>query len=100
MSTWNAWLFWPNSVALSVFVMGVLAMLFLYAARKPMHGVIHSVCGLISHSMRFISRWLFQAAEQMGVRNQSVLLAEGQESEAVVIDREFERVGTIIRKDM
>jgi hypothetical protein len=100
MTTWNSWLFWPNHVALSVFVLVVLAMLFLYAARKPMHGVIHSVCVLASQSMRFISRWLFLAAENVRVRNQSVLLAHGQESAAAVIDREFERVGDIIRKDL
>jgi hypothetical protein len=100
MTTWNSWLFWPNNVALSVLALGVLAMLFLYAARKPMHGVIHSVCTLVSQSTRFIARWLFLAADNLRLRNQSVLLAQGQESEAVVIDREFERVGNIIRKDM
>ena len=100
MTTWNSWLFWPNNVALSVFALALLAMVFLYAARKPMHGVIHAVCTLVSQSMRFISRWLFLAAENLRERNQSVLLAHGQESEAVVIDREFERVGNMIRKDM
>jgi hypothetical protein len=100
MTTWNSWLFWPNNVALSVLALGVLAMLFLYAARKPMHGVIHAVCILVSQSTRFIARWLFLAADNLRLRNQSVLLAQGQESEAVVIDREFERVGNIIRKDM
>ena len=100
MTTWNSWLFWPNSVALSVLVLGVLAMLFLYAARKPMHGVIHLVCELVSQSTRFIARWLFLCAENLRLRNQSVLLAHGLESAATVIDREFERVGNIIRKDM
>jgi hypothetical protein len=100
MANWNSWLFWPDHVALSVLALGLLAMVFLYAARKPMHGIIHSTCVLVAHSTRFISRWLFQTAEHMRLRNQSVLLAHGQESEAVLIDREFERVGTIIRKDM
>lgn len=100
MTTWNSWLFWPNHVALSVFALAALAMLFLYAARKPMHGVIYSVCTLVSQSMRFVSRWLFLSAENLRVRNQSVLLAHGQESAATVIDREFERVGNMIRKDM
>ncbi len=100
MTTWNSWLFWPNHVALSVLALGVLAMLFLYAARKPMHGVIYSVCTLMSQSTRFMARWLFLAAENLRVRNQSVLLAQGQESEVVVIEREFERVGNMIRKDM
>jgi hypothetical protein len=87
-------------VAFSVLALAVLAMLFLYAARKPMHGVIRSVCELLYQSTRFIARWLFLCADNLRVRNQSVLLAHGQESEAVVIDREFERVGNIIRKDM
>ncbi|MBH0183773.1 MAG: hypothetical protein HP490_19400, partial [Nitrospira sp.] len=100
MTNWNSWLFWPDHVALSVLVLGVLAMVFLYAARKPMHGIIHSTCTLLSHSMRFVSRWLFLAADNMRLRNQSVLLAHGQESEAVIIEREFERVGNILRKDM
>jgi len=100
MTNWNAWLFWPDHVALSVFALGLLAMLFLYAARKPMHGIIHSTCSLASHCARFVSRWLFQAADSMRLRNQSVLLAHGQESEAVLINREFERVSDIIRKDM
>jgi hypothetical protein len=100
MTNWNAWLFWPDNPALSVFALSLLAMLFLYAARKPMHGIIHSTCALVSHSTRFVSRWLFLAAEHMRLRNQSVLLAHGQEGEAVLIDREFERVGAIIRKDM
>ena len=100
MTTWNSWLFWPNNVAFSVLAVAVLAMLFLYAARKPMHGVIHSVCELLSQSTRFIARWLFLCADNLRVRNQSVLLAHGQESEATVIDREFERVSNMIRKDM
>jgi hypothetical protein len=100
MTTWNSWLFWPNHVAFSVLALVVLAMLFLYAARKPMHGVIRSVCELLSQSTRFIARWLFLCADNLRVRNQSVLLAHGQENAAIVIDREFERVSNIIRKDM
>lgn len=100
MSDWHSWLFWPDNVALSVLTLGILVMLFLYAARKPMHGVIHSVCHLVTQSTRFLSRWLFLVAENMRLRNQSVLLAHGQESAAVLIEREFERVGDIIRKDM
>jgi len=96
----NTWLFWPDSVAQSVLVLVVLAMLFLYAARKPMHGVIHSVCNLVTQSTRFISRWLFLSADNLRLRNQAVLLAHSQESTASMIDREFERVGNIIRKDM
>jgi len=100
MADWKSWLFWPDNPALSVFVLGLFAMLFLYAARNPMHGIIHSTCTLLSHSARLVSRWLFLAADTMRQRNQSVLLAQAQEGEAVLIEREFERVGDLIRKDM
>ena len=96
----HSWLFWPDSVALSVLALVILVMLFMYAARKPMHGVIYSVCGLVTHTTRFVSRWLFLGADNLGSRNQAVLLAHSQESEAALIDREFERVTNIIRKDM
>jgi hypothetical protein len=96
----HSWLFWPDNVALSILALGILAMLFLFAARKQMHGVIHSVCNLVTQSTRFISRWLFLSADSLRLRNQAVLLAHSQESAASMIDREFERVGNIIRKDM
>jgi hypothetical protein len=100
MTTWNSWLLWPNNMALSVLVLTVVAMLFLYAARKPMHGVIHAICELVAQSLRFVSRWLFLSADTLRVRNQSVLLAQGQEQAATVIDREFERVGAMLRQDL
>lgn len=100
MIDWHSWLFWPGNVALSVLVLAILAMVFLYAARKPMHGVIHSLCNLVTQSTRFLSRWLFLSADTLRLRNQSVLLAHSKESAATVIDREFERVTNIIRKDM
>ncbi len=100
MMDWHSWLFWPDSVALSILALAVLVMLFLYAARQPVHGVIHSVCQLVTQSTRFLSRWLSLVAENLRLRNQVVLLAHGQESAATLIEREFERVGNIVRDDM
>jgi len=100
MSDWHSWLFWPDSVALSVLALGTLAVLFLYAARQPMHGVIHSLCHLVTQSTRFLSRWLFLSAETLRLRNQSVLMTHGEEGAVQIIEREFERVADIIRKDL
>ncbi|MDO8989494.1 MAG: hypothetical protein Q7U91_07645 [Sideroxyarcus sp.] len=100
MMDWHSWLFWPDRVALSVLTLGILVMLFLYAARKPMHGVIHSVCHLVTQSARFLSRWLFMTAESLRLRNLSVLMSHGQESATTLIEREFERVVAIINKDL
>ncbi len=100
MNDWHSWLFWPDSVALSILVLVTLVLLFLYAARKVMHGVIQSVCHLVAQSARFLSHWLYLTAENLRLRNQAVLLAHGQESAATLIEREFERVGNIVRNDM
>src|SRR5574340_1709498 len=100
MIDWHSWLFWPDNVALSVLTLGVLVTLFLYAARLPMHSVIHSVGHMVTQSTRFLSRRLILSAENLRVRNQSVSLAHGQQSAATLIEREFERVGNIVRDDM
>ncbi len=100
MVDWHSLLFWPDNVALSVLVLCILLMLFLYAARLPMHGVIHSLCHVVTQSTRFFSHWLLLSAESLRLRNQSVLLAHGQEAAATLIEREFERVGDTVRRDM
>jgi hypothetical protein len=100
MNDWHSLLFWPDSVALSVLALGTLVILFLYAARTPMHGVIHSLCHLVTQSTRFFSRWLFLSAENLRLRNRSVLMTHGEEGAALIIEREFERVADVIRKDL
>lgn len=97
---WHHLLFWPNNMALSVLVLFLLATTFLYAARAQMHGLIHAVCNLVATSMRVAARWLFGSAGALRERNRMVLLAQGQSEAAEHIEREFERIANIIRKDL
>jgi hypothetical protein len=97
---WHSMLFWPHNVPLSVLALFLLATTFLYAARAQMHGVIHAVCHLIASSMRVASRWLFGSADVLRERNRTVLLAQGQSEAADHIEREFERIADIVRKDL
>jgi hypothetical protein len=100
MSKWNNWLFWPDHVALSVLVLFLMATIFLYAARTPAHSVIHSLCNLGAHSLRYAGRWLLLTAASLRERNRTVLLAHGEEDVTAQIEREFERVENLIRKDL
>jgi hypothetical protein len=100
MTDWHSWLFWPNNVALSLLTLFLVLTIFLYAARKQMHGVIHSVCHLVAHSMRFAARWFFLSANTLRERNRTVLLSHGQQEATAQIEREFERVTNVIRKDL
>ena len=100
MNDFHAWLFWPDKIALSVLALFVLATLFLYAARAPAHNIILAVCHLAAHALRFAARWLRQTAEGLRLRNRAVLLGHGQSEVTAQIEREFERVGALVRKEL
>src|SRR5256712_4873924 len=75
-------------------------MAFLYAARKPVHHLISSLGFLISGPLRIGARWLWAAANDMTQRNKAVLLAHGRQEVEQRIEREFERVGAIVTRDV
>ncbi len=96
----QSWLLWPDNVGLSILVLAVLAMAFLYAARKPMHELIRSLGQALGGPLRIGSRWLFAAADDMRARNRAVLLAHGRAETGARIEREFERLGALVERDL
>jgi hypothetical protein len=90
----------PGNPALSAVVLFLIAMPFLYAARKPVHELVRSVGHLASGPLRLASRWLLAVARDMKERNKAVLLAHGREETGQLIQREFERVATLVRRDL
>jgi len=91
---------WPENPAVSVLVLVVLAMLFLYAARKPMHGLIQSLGRTAMGPLRLGARWLNGAADRMAYRNRAVLLAHGKQEVETRIEREFERIGALVTREL
>ncbi|MFI4932737.1 MAG: hypothetical protein ACHP83_21025, partial [Burkholderiales bacterium] len=55
------WMIVPGNAALSVLVWFAIAMPFLYAARKPVHELLHAVGLLAGGPLRASSRWLLSA---------------------------------------
>lgn len=100
MSNLNQWLFWPDHAAASLLVLFLLATVLLYAARDPAHKMIHALCHLGGHSLRFAARWLLLSAAALRERNKTVLLAHGEEEATKQLEREFERTANLIRKDL
>jgi hypothetical protein len=96
----QAWMIWPENPAVSVLVLAVLAMLFLYAARKPMHALIHSLGRSAVGPLRLGARWLISAADRMAYRNRAVLLAHGKQEVGTRIEREFERIGALVTREL
>src|SRR6195256_1117829 len=94
------WMVWPDNAAVSVLFLLLVGMAFLYAARKPVHHLIGSVGFLISGPLRIGARWLLAAANDMTQRNKAVLLAHGRQEVGQRIEREFERLGAMVTRDL
>ncbi len=98
--TGDWWMVWPGNGVLSVLVLYIAALLILYPARRPLHGVIRSVSRTISGPLRLGARWLMLTAEELRRRNKVVLLAHGKEEITQGIEREFERVTAVVQRDL
>ena len=96
----NWWMIIPGNPALSVVVLFVIAMPFLYAGRRPMHQVILASTRTLSGPLRLAARWLMATAKEMRERNLSVLMAHGREEVTQSIEREFERVTKLVQRDL
>ncbi|HVS25817.1 MAG TPA: hypothetical protein VHE58_00660 [Burkholderiales bacterium] len=94
------WMIWPDNAMLSALILFLIAMIFLYAARTPMHGLIRSIGHALSGPLRMGARWLFVAATEMRERNKSVLMAHGRQEVGQRVEREFERVGVLVTRDL
>ncbi len=98
--TAQAWMIWPENPALSFVILAVLGMVFLYAARRPVHQLLYAVGALISGPLRMGGRWLAATAIAMRLRNKAVLLAHGAQEVGSRIEREFERIEAMVRRDL
>ena len=96
----QAWMLWPNNVALSLLTLAALGMAVLYAARKPMHDLIHSVGHAVGGPLRIAGKWLARAADDIHYRNRAVLLAHGRQEVGQRLEREFERLGALVSRDL
>src|SRR3972149_285018 len=100
MTDLDSWMIWPGNTALSMVTLLLIAMIGLYAARTPMHGLIRAAGQALAGPLRLGARWLFATAKEMKERNRAVLLAQGRREGGQRIEREFERVGIQVTRDL
>ena len=96
----QSWLLWPDNVGLSVLVFAVIAMAFMYAARRPVHDLIRALGQVIASPLRLAARSLAAAAAEIQGRNKAVLLAHGRLEVGNRVEREFERLAAIVTRDL
>ena len=56
-----SWMLFPENPALSALVLGLIAVVFLYAARTPVHGMLTAVSRIAAGSLRVGGQWLSRA---------------------------------------
>jgi hypothetical protein len=86
--------------ALSAFLLLALAIAILYLARSSAHNVITTVCQAFSDVLRLAAQAATAGEQRLDARNREVLLAAGREAKERIIEREFERIGTSVHKDL
>src|SRR4051812_39252975 len=96
----QVWMIWPNNAVMSVLMLCVIGIAFLYAGRRPMHDLIRSLGHAVGGPLRPGARSLVAAPNSMRARNKTVLLAHGRAEVGQRIEREFERIGAIVTRDL
>ena len=94
------WLIFPDSPLLSMVVLAVVGLLFLYAARRPIHDAIMAITRAVAQALRVAALTLARSAQELRARNKLVLLAHAREEVTQAIDREFQRVTALVQRDL
>ena len=98
--SFHSLLLWPENPGLSIVVLVVVAMGFMYAARRPVHELLRALGHMIGGPLRIAARSLAQAAADIHQRNKAVLLAHGRQEVGSRVEREFERLAAIVTRDL
>ena len=88
------------SPVFSAIIWAVIIIAILYLARATVHAALRSAGGILHNAMRIGSRSIQRAETRLVERNKEVLLAAGREAKERIIEREFERVGDSVDKDL
>ncbi len=89
----------PNAAA-SAAIWFLLLAGVLYFARQPAHSSIRSFVRILHNALRLASNSILGAEQKLQARNREVLLAVGREAAERMIEREFERVEAMVKKDL
>lgn len=85
---------WPGNPLASLFVLWVVSVIFLWAARGAMLRLLQGLGGGLADGLAALARRCADAAEDLRARSREVLLAAGTRDAQGRLDRELQRVDT------
>ncbi len=83
---------WPDNAALSITVILLVSMVFLWAAREPMLKVLRGLGKNLETSFRAIANWCASTADHLKTRSGEALLAAAELELHGKLDRELSRI--------
>ena len=89
----------PSAVLWGI-VWFIVLTIVLYFTRVPAHRAILSFAQIFRKGFRVSSSSMMQAHRKLEARNREVLLAAGREATERIIEREFERVDSVVASDL
>jgi hypothetical protein len=95
-----SWMLFPDNPALSALVLALIGIVFLYAARSPVHGLTAALARAAAGTLRIGGKWFARAADELRARNRIVLLTHARKEVEQEIEREFERITAMVRRDL
>lgn len=94
------WLAITPYPAVSAGIWIVLGVAALYLARDSAHRVILTVSQALHDALKLATQALTAGETRLSARNREVLLAAGREAKERIIERELERIGDSVHKDL
>lgn len=85
---------------LSILIYAVLIIFSMYMARKPFHRSMESLARIIYNGMRLAASSVKLAEKRLRIRNREVLLSAGLEMAERKVEREFDRIGVSVQRDL
>ena len=95
---WTSLIAGQPALSILVWVSGLIVVM--YVARQPVHQIILTLVRSVRNTLRLMAQSVMLAEKQLRNRNREVLLAQGQEHAERSIEREFQRVETLVNRDL
>lgn len=89
-----------SNPAVSAVIWFFVASFILYMARDAAHKTILSLCRVLRNGFRMSAKALMPLEHLVAMRNKEVLLAAGREAKERELEREFERIGAAVKKEL
>jgi hypothetical protein len=91
---------WPDNPSLSILVLIVAAVIFMYFAREPIQRVLKTLAQGLSGGLRLVAGWCNETADRLQSRSRELLLEAGRDSQEKHIEQEFRRLESSYARDL